>query len=150
MTFSGWPRLVIGTLALLIGAAVGLMAWSVETCDGGQAGSLWLGVATLILNIIAWLLLGTRLPSKPVLFIALIPALAAISYTVSTIQLGGGYFGDGLSACSVLKPGQDFPNDGREPLFVILWLLVCISFWGGLAPVALRAIEVYGGPSNGE
>ena len=150
MITASWPRLVIGTLALIIGAATGLMAWSVATCDSGQAGSLWLGAATLILNILAWSLLGSRLPSKLVLLVALVPAICAISYTASTIQLGAGFLGDGLSACSVIKPGLPFGKDGREPLFIGLWLLACTSFWGGLAPVVLRAIRVHGGNSDGE
>ena len=150
MSIRSWPRLVIGTLLLMISAATGMMAWSVATCDGAQAGSLWIGAATLAANVLAWAMLGSRMPSKLVLVVALLPALAALSYTVSTIQLAAGYFGDGLSACSVLKPGQAFAHDGREPLFIFLWLLVCISFWGGLAPVVVRAIRVHGGSSDGE
>lgn len=150
MIISSWPRLVIGTLLLLIGAATGMLAWSLETCTSALAGSLWIGAATLVTNLAAWALLGRRVPSRPVLFVALLPSLAALSYTVSTIQLAVGHFEKGLSACSVLKAGQEFGMDGREPLFIILWLLVCLSFWGGLGPVLARAIRVHGGPSNDE
>jgi hypothetical protein len=143
-------RLIIGTFVLMLSAATGLVAWSVLTCAGGSTGGLWLGAVTLVANVMAWVLVGNRMPSKLVLVIALLPALAALSYTASTIQLAAGYFGDGLSACSVLRDGQDFPDDGREPLFIGLWFLVCTSFWGGLAPVAVRALRVHGGLSNGE
>ena len=143
-------RLIIGTFVLMLSAATGLVAWSVLTCAGGSTGGLWLGAVTLVANVLAWVLVGNRMPSKLVLVIALLPALAALSYTASTIQLAAGYFGDGLSACSVLRDGQDFPDDGREPLFIGLWFLVCTSFWGGLAPVAVRALRVHGGLSNGE
>ena len=146
---SSWPRLVIGTLLLLIAAATGVLAWSVETCSGSSADSLWLGAVTLVTNIAGWGLLGRRVPSKPALFVAALPALAALSYSISTIQLAAG-FAKGLSACSVLKPGQDFAPDGQEPLFIILWLLVCVSFWAGLAPVVARAIRVHGGVANDE
>jgi len=146
---SSWPRLVIGTLLLLLGAATGVLAWSLETCSGSSADSLWLGIATLVTNVAGWALLGRRVPSKPVLFVAALPALAALSYSISTIQLATGLV-KGLSACSVLKPGQDFAPDGQEPLFIILWLLVCVSFWAGLAPVVARAIRVHGGMSNNE
>ena len=146
---SSWPRLVIGTLLLLIAAATGVLAWSVETCSGSSADSLWLGAVTLVTNIAGWGLLGRRVPSKPALFVATLPALAALSYSISTIQLAAG-FAKGLSACSVLKPGQDFAPDGQEPLFIILWLLVCVSFWAGLAPVVARAIRVHGGVANDE
>ena len=75
---------------------------------------------------------------------------SALSYTTATVQLAAGYFGDGLSACSERRNGQEFPEDGREPLFIALWFLVCTSFWGGLVPVVVRAIRVYGGSSNGD
>jgi hypothetical protein len=148
VTISSWPRLVIGTLVLMISAAIGFIAWSVETCAGASAGSLWLGAPTLFGTLLAWWLLGRRVPSKLVLVVALVPALAALSYTMSTIQLATGFLGKGLSACSVLKPGQDFAADGREFLFIILWVLACASFWGGLAPVVARAIRVHGASDN--
>ena len=147
MIISSWPRLVFGTLLLLLGAATGVLAWSVETCSGASADSLWAGVVALGANLVAWGLLGRRMPVRPVLFVAALPALAALSYSISTIQLASGYF-HGLSACSVLKPGQDFAPDGQELLFVILWLLVCISFWGGLAPMVARAIRVHGASND--
>ena len=150
MTISSWPRLVIGTLVLMIGSAGGLVAWSVETCSGGSADSLVMGAATLFANVLAWWLLGRRVPSKLVLLVALLPALAAISYTISTVQLAIGYLGHGLSACSVLKPGQEFGMDGNEPFFVILWLFACFVFWGGLIPVIARAIRVHGGTSDSD
>ena len=150
MITSSWPRLVIGTFILMISAAAGFMAWSVESCAGASAGSLWIGAVTLFGNLLAWALLGRRVPSKLVLLVALIPALAALSYTLSAVQFAAGYLGDGLSACSILKPGQEFPKDGREPMFAFLWLLASISFWGGLVPVVLRAIRVYGGPAKSE
>ena len=141
---SGW-RLILGTFILMISGATGLVAWSVVTCANGAAGPLWLGAFTLLANILAWALVGRRMPSKLVLVIGLLPALAALSYTVSTIQLAAGYFGEGESVCSVLRNGQEFPADGREPLFIFLWFLVCTSFWGGLVPVVIRAINVHAG-----
>jgi hypothetical protein len=150
MITASWPRLVIGTLMLMFGAATGIMAWSVATCAGGDAGSLWIGAATLALNVIAWLLLGRRVPSKLVLIVAFLPALAALSYTISTVQLTLGHVVHGRGVCEIMRPAQDFAPDGREPLFIGLWLLACISFWAGLAPVVLRAIRVYGGTSDSD
>lgn len=150
MSLSTGQRLLIGTFVLMVGAATGLVAWSMLTCDGGSVGRLWLGAVTLVCNVLAWGLIGRRIPSKLVLVVACLPALAALSYTVSTIQLAAGFFGEGLSACSVIRNGPDFPHDGREPVFAILWFLVCTSFWGGLAPVVLRAFRVYGGSSDSE
>jgi hypothetical protein len=147
---ASWPRLVIGTLLLLIGAATGMLAWSIITCAGDSVDSLWTGAIALVANLIAWALLGSRMPSKLVLVVAALPALAALSYTASTIQLAVGYFGEGLSACDVLKDGAEFGHDGREPIFITLWLLVCLSFWGGLAPVVARAVRVHGGLANDE
>ena len=145
MITSSWPRLVIGTLILFIGAASGLLAWSVETCARDSAGSLWMGAIALAANAAAWMLLGRRVPSKPVLFVAALPALAALSYSLSTFRLAKGYVFEGLSACAAMKPGQEFGFDGREPLFVALWLMVTLSFWAGLAPVIARALRVHGG-----
>ena len=145
MITSSWPRLVIGTFILFIGGAAGLMAWSVETCAGGRANSLSIGVVALAANILGWILLGRRVPSKPVLFVAALPALAALSYTMSAVRLAKGYALEGLGACAAIKPGEEFGLDGREPLFVGLWLLVALSFWGGLAPVVSRAFRVHGG-----
>lgn len=150
MTISSWPRLVIGTLALMVGNTTGMFAWSIETCTGDSAGSLWIGAIALAGNVIGWALLGRRVPSRLVLLVAFLPALAALSYTVSTIHLAVGYLAHGTSACAVIKQTAEFGQDGREPLFLALWLLTCISFWGGLAPVVLRAIRVHGGNSNGD
>ena len=150
MTISSWPRLVIGALILMISAATGFVAWSVVTCAGASAGPLWLGAVVLFGNLLAWWLLGRRVPSKPVLIVAVLPALAALSYTVSTFQLLFGHLANGLSACSVLKPGQEFASDGREFLFIILWVLASASFWGGLIPVVARAIRVHGGALDNE
>ena len=150
MTISSRSRLILGTFILTLSAATGLVGWSVLTCAGGSVGGLWLGAVTLLANILAWVLVGSRMPSKLVLVIGLLPALAALSYTTSTIQLAAGYFGDGLSACSILRDGQEFPEDGREPLFITLWFLVCTSFLGGLVPVVVRALRVHGGIANGE
>ena len=118
--------------------------------DGASADSLWIGGVTLASNAVAWTLLGRRVPVKPALFVAALPALAALSYSLSTIQLAIGYFKDGLSACAVIKDVPEFAPDGQEPLFLMLWLLVCLSFWGGLAPVLARAIRVHGGMSGDE
>jgi hypothetical protein len=150
VTISSWPRLVIGALVLMIGAANGFVAWSVVTCAGASAGALWMGTVTLFANLLAWWLLGRRMPSKLVLIVAALPALAALSYTISTIQLAAGFIGKGLSACSILRPGQEFAPDGREFWFIVLWFLVCASFWVGLAPVVARAIRVHGGSSDGD
>jgi hypothetical protein len=147
---SSWPRLVIGALVLMISAATGFVAWSVVTCAGGSAGPLWLGAVVLFGNVLAWWLLGRRVPSKPVLTVAFLPALAALSYTMSTIQLLFGHLAKGLSACSVIKAGQDFAPDGSEFLFIVFWVLACASFWGGLIPVVARAIRVHGGTSGNE
>ena len=148
MTISSWPRLVIGTLTLMVSAATGMLAWSIETCAGNSAGSLWMGAVTLAANVLAWALLGTRVPSKLVLLVSVLPALAALSYSLSTFQLASGHLLDGLGACAVMKPGQEFGADGREPLFIALWLCVCLSFWGGLVPVVVRALRVHGGLSD--
>jgi len=150
MIISSWPRLVIGTLALMISGAIGMFAWSIETCTGDAADSLWLAAPTLLGNLLAWALLGHRVPSKLVLLVAALPALAAVSYSLSTIHLAVGYFGHGIGACSVMRPGQEFGLDGREPLFIGLWVVTCASFWGGLAPVVLRAIRVHGGSLESE
>lgn len=150
MITSSWPRLVVGTLVLFIGAATGLLAWAVETCAGNAADSLWMGAFALAANAIAWMLLGRRVPSKTVLFVAVLPALAALSYSLSTFRLAKGYVFEGLSACAAIRPGLEFGFDGREPLFVGLWLLVVLSFWGGLAPVVARALRVHGGLAKDE
>ena len=148
MITSSWPRLVIGTLVLMIGNVTGMFAWSIETCAANRADSLWIGALVLAGNVIAWLLLGRRVPSKPVLLVSFLPALAALSYTASTVQLVKGYVLHGLSSCSAMRTGVEFGWDGREPIFTVLWLLACLSFWGGLVPVVMRAIRVHGGSST--
>jgi hypothetical protein len=85
-----------------------------------------------------------------VLFVAALPALAALSYSWSTLQLAVGYLFRGRGACALLKADETFPADGREPLFIFLWLLVCLSFWAGLIPVLMRALRVHGGFSERE
>ena len=90
MITASWPRLVIGTLILLIGAAIGVMSWSVATCSRDSAGPLWMGGIALLANFAGWALLGRRVPSKLVLLVAALPALAAFSYSISTVQLAVG------------------------------------------------------------
>jgi multidrug transporter EmrE-like cation transporter len=142
---AGWPRLVIGTLLLFIGAAVGFFAWAVETCTGGNANSLWTGAIAAACNVVAWMLLGRRVPSKIVLFVAALPTLAAVSYTISTLQLSWGFLAHGQGTCSVITGEEGVGLDGRELFFVPLWWLVCGSFWAGLIPVVMRALRVHGG-----
>lgn len=150
MIVSSWPRLVIGTIVLLVGAATGVFAWSIETCEGGTADSLWTGAVALAANLLGWLLLGRRVPSRLVLFVAVLPALAALSYTVSTIDLASGYVVHGRGACTLITAEEGYRPDGREPLFIFLWLLVSASFWAGLVPVALRAVRVHAGVADSE
>ena len=141
---ASWPRLVIGTILLFIGAGYGFLAWAVETCMSGQANALLTsGVVALIANIVAWLMLGSRVPSKLVLFVAALPALAALMYSWSTLQLSIGYLVNGKGACALLAGEEGAGTDGREALFIFLWLLVCASFWGGLVPVIRRAMVVW-------
>jgi hypothetical protein len=140
---SSWPRLVIGTILLFVGAAEGYLAWGLETCTGGAAGSLLTGgLVTLATNMLAWLLLARRVPSKLVLFVAALPALAALGYTLSTVQLTGALF-NGQGACELISGEKDIGRDGREAIFVILWWLASLSFWAGLATVARRAITIW-------
>jgi hypothetical protein len=139
-----WPRFAAGTLFLLIAAATGVMAWTIETCTGGAADSLWTGAITLVLNIAAWMLLRSGAAPKLVLFVAALPMLAAVSYSLSTLQLTSGYVAHGRSACALITADDHFDPDGREPLFILLWLFVCASFWGGFVPAVVRAWRVYG------
>ena len=90
------------------------------------------------------------MPSKLVLFVAVLPTLAALSYTLSAVQLTWGFLADGKGACFVITGEEGVGLDGREILFVPLWLLVCASFWGGLVPVVLRALRVHGGLGDSE
>lgn len=143
MITSSWPRLVIGTILLFIGAATGVMAWAVETCIGGSADSLVTGIVTLGANLLAWALLITRVPVKLVLFVAILPALAAVIYTGSTADFALGYLREGQSACAFLTADRGFEQDGREPQFILLWLVVCLSFWLGLLPIIARSIRVW-------
>ena len=142
MITASWPRLVIGTIFLFVGAAEGYLAWALENCTMSVADSLTVPAAiTLVANVLAWLLLARRVPSKLVLFVAFLPAIAAISYTVTTLQITYGYL-EGRSACATIT-GDPHGFDGRETLGIFLWLLVCASFWGGLIPVLRRAISVW-------
>jgi hypothetical protein len=137
-----WPRLVIGTILLFVGAAEGYLAWAFENCTMSVADSLTFpAVVTWILNALAWLLLARRVPSKLVLFVSVLPALAAFSYSVTTLQIAYGYFVEAKSACATIT-GLQHGFDGREPLGILLWLLASTSFWAGFAIVARRAISI--------
>ncbi len=141
---ASWPRLVIGTILLLIGAAFGFLGWALETCMSGQANALATsGVVALAANLIAWLMLARRVPSKLVLFVAVLPTLAALMYSWSTWQLAAGYLGDGTGVCALVGADERAGIDGREPWFILLWSLVCGSFWAGLFPVIRRAVNVW-------
>ena len=144
MITASWPRLVIGTILLFVGGATGVFAWAIETCANASADSLWTGAVTLAANLLGWILLGRRVPSKLVLFVAVLPALAALSYSWSTMQLTLGFVADGEGACRLITGDEEIGRDGREPLFILLWLLVSASFWAGLVPVVVRAIRVHG------
>jgi hypothetical protein len=140
---SSWPRLVVGTIFLFIAAATGVLAWALETCAGGKAGSMWNGAITFALNTVAWLMLGRRVPSKIVLFVAALPAIAAINYSWSALQLTFGYLANGTGVCGFIMADDTRALDGRELLFITLWLLASVSFWIGLVPVVRRAITVW-------
>ncbi len=143
MITASWPRLVVGTILLFIGAGFGAMAWALETCAGGNADSLWTGGVTLVANVLAWTLLGSRVPSKLVLFVAVLPAIAALSYTYATAQLTIGNLTEGLSACQYITGEEGVGRDGDEFWFIVLWLLASASFWVGLIPVVIRALRVH-------
>ena len=141
---ASWPRLVIGTICMFIGAAFGFLAWAVETCMSGQANALMTsGVVALVANALAWVLLGSRVPSKIVLFVASLPAIAALMYSWSTLQLTLGYLVRGQGACALITADKAAGEDGREIIVILLWLAVCGIFWGGLIPVVRRAIQVW-------
>ena len=144
MSMASWPRLVIGTILLFIGAAFGFLAWAIETCMSGQANALLTsGAVALVANFVAWLMLGRRVPSKLVLFVSVLPTVAALMYSWSTLQLTFGYLSNGRGACALITADPDAGADGRELVFIILWLLVCASFWSGFIPVVRRAIGVW-------
>ena len=142
MITASWPRLVIGTILLFVGAAEGYLAWAWENCVDSVANSLIVpALVTLAINVLAWLLLGRRVPSKLVLFVAVLPTLAAMSYTVTTAQITLGYL-RGTSVCATIT-GNVHDFTGRDLIGIVLWLLVCLSFWVGLFPVVRRAISVW-------
>jgi len=143
MITASWPRLVIGTILLFVGAAEGYLAFALESCVGSGTNSFIVpGVATWLLNAFAWLLLARRVPSKLVLFVAALPALAALSYTVTTLQVTYGYVAGAKGICTTIT-GEDHGRSGSDLLGILLWLLATASFWAGLAIVAKRAISVW-------
>jgi hypothetical protein len=143
MITSSWPRLVVGTLFLFVGAATGVLAWALETCAAGRADSMWNGGITLALYFLGWLLVGRRVPSIVVLFVAALPTRAAFSYSWWSLQLGFGYLASGTSVCGVFMTDDTRAPDGRELLFITSWLLASVSFCLGLVPVVRRAISVW-------
>jgi hypothetical protein len=141
---SSWPRLVIGTILLFVGAGYGYLAWAIETCMSGEANALMTsGVVALIANALGWILLARRVPSRLVLFVAALPAIAALIYSWSTLQRTIGYLVNGQGACALISADKGAGLDGREGLFILVWLLVCASFWAGFTVVARRAINVW-------
>jgi hypothetical protein len=140
---ASWPRLVIGTIFLFVGAAEGYLAFALESCalPGGNS-FIVPAVATWLLNALAWLLLGRRVPSKLVLFVAALPALAALSYSVTTLQVTYGYIAGAKGICTTIT-GEDHGGSGSDLLGILLWLLASASFWAGFAIVAKRAVSVW-------
>ena len=111
MITASWPRLVIGTILLFVGAAEGYLAFSLENCAGPDASNFVIpALATWLLNALAWLLLARRVPSKLVLFVAALPALAALSYSYTTVQIAYGYFAAGKSACATITGNPSGPG----------------------------------------
>jgi hypothetical protein len=143
MITASWPRLVIGTILLFVGAAEGYLAFALENCVGPTANSFVIpALATWLLNALAWLLLARRVPSKLVLFVAALPALAALSYSITTAQIAYGYVVAGKGACATIT-GEPSGSAGGGLLDILLWLLACASFWAGFVIVARRAISVW-------
>ena len=143
MITASWPRLVIGTILLFVGAAEGYLAFALENCAGSGTNSFVIpGLATWLLNAFAWLLLARRVPSKLVLFVAALPALAALGYSYTTLQIAYGYVAAGKSACATITGDPSGPGGGGL-LDILLWLLASASFWAGLAIVARRAISIW-------
>ena len=143
MITASWPRLVIGTILLFVGAAEGYLAFALESCAlPGSNSFIVPAVATWLLNALAWLLLGRRVPSKLVLFVSALPALAALSYTYTTLQVSYGYIAAAHSICTTIT-GEEHARVGSELLGILLWLLASASFWAGFAIVAKRAISVW-------
>ena len=135
-------RGLVGALILWIAAVLGLLATGGgDTCTGGSADPLTIGIVILFMNLLGMLFLLPGVRPWVLGVIISVPALAAIFYTVFTYRLIVGV-ADGASACSILL-GQEFNMlDGSEWTYVWQWSAASLIFWLGLA-VAVKQSLAY-------
>lgn len=128
---------VLATLLLSLGALNAILCIKIETCTGGVADSLIGGVFTLILYAAGIAALVLLRPPRSA-YLALLPAtVIAIWHSVFAVRFFGGYWLHDVSACYAIVGGFAPENagqwmDGREPLFICLWLVLSALFWAGL------------------
>jgi hypothetical protein len=132
-------RYVGAFIVLMLAGLGGSLGWITETCTGNAPDSLVMGVFVLPLNVLGVSLLAWRPKPWPLAATAILPALLAIPYTLSTFELAHGYLARGIGACDVLTDYGPWGPSGDEPHFITIWLSAVAVLWLGMALAAWRA-----------
>lgn len=128
----------LASLLLTLGALSAVIGIGGATCTGGVADSLAAGgIVTSILYAAGFAALVLMQPPRAS-YLALLPAtIVAIWHTAFAIRFAWGFWLHDMSACYAMVGGFTPANagqwmDGREPIFICLWLLLSLMYWIGL------------------
>jgi hypothetical protein len=138
---------VAGVIFLTLGAMNSWLAMNAETCTQGGADSLFGGFYTLIFYIAGAVSLWAA-PLPKLVYIFLIPAAyLAVMHSIFAIKFAWGFLIYDMSACFAMKGGFELSEagewmDGREPYFVVLWLVLSATFWIGLASIFSKKVAM--------
>lgn len=114
------------TLLLFLGAFNAFLCWNLETCTGNAADSLHGGLLTLPFYLLGWWIIPKQSRSA-IVWVAAIPGILTLLVSFWTLHLAALW-----NACKAMT-GSPFEPSGDELWFVILWTLVSLTFWVGLA-----------------
>ena len=126
----------LGAILLLLGAALGAMAFVVETCTGNAPDSLLVAPFVLGLNVLGFAALGWSSRPWVVGAVALIPGLAAVRYSFKTVLLASG-----VPACELITGETGWEQTPDHAHLVMLWVATALSFWLGLAGALWRGVH---------
>lgn len=122
-------RLMLGSMAPLmavvstyIGGIIAYLATVGGTCTGGSAGQLGLILYAIPLYIAALVFLSFCLSIRSAILTCLTVLPAVLPQAVFTSETAIRILAFGESACGVLQ-GVPYDKDGRESIFVTLWLI---------------------------
>lgn len=129
---------IAGVLLITLGAANGFLATKLETCTMNAADSMLGGFLNLPLYalgfaaIIVW-------PLSRWAWFSLAPALLGFGYhLIWTVHFAYHYLAINGGVCDLIAGGEPWGLEGREPMYLSLWIVLSAMISAGMIWAARR------------